>query len=206
MDSEHRRRSDAVRQAFLFSEVGILVRHWFEIDLDDSHLEHGARVEVRLLTDQPRRGTESAAQRIVLDQPVWRADLFDRLDGTHGAFEAAHFHPYFEGVEPCKRHWSDQVRTAPWDWLADQLSDLAGIVTLAGRELRDPATESEQVRTASAEIVEAARRRAPTECRSKWQCHAWTRDAVTAVHVMLDRLATPNLLDRDRAARGLPAR
>jgi hypothetical protein len=189
-----------VQQAFLFGEVGIIVRHWFEIDLDDSHLEHGARVEVRLLTEQPRRGTESAAQRIVLDQPVWRADLFDRLGGTHGAFEAAHFHPYFEGVEPCERHWPDQVRTAPWDWLSHQLSDLAGLVTSAGRELRDPATESEQVRAASAEIVEAARRRAPTECRSKWQCHAWTRDAIAAVHVMLDRLAGPDLLDRDRAA------
>jgi hypothetical protein len=63
-----------VEHAFVFNEVAVLVRHWFEIDLIDSHLEHGARVELRLLIPQPRRGSESAAQKVVVDQPVWRAD------------------------------------------------------------------------------------------------------------------------------------
>jgi hypothetical protein len=36
IDSDHRGGIDAVQQAFLFGEVGILVRHWFEIDLDDA--------------------------------------------------------------------------------------------------------------------------------------------------------------------------
>jgi len=94
-------------------------------------MEHGARVEVRLVAPQPRRGTESAAQVITVDQPVWRADLFDRLDGTPGAFEAAHFHPHFVGVEPCPRHWAEQVKAAPWDWLHTSLSDVADIVVTA---------------------------------------------------------------------------
>jgi hypothetical protein len=193
-----------VQHAFVFNEVAVLVRHWFEIDLTDSHLEHGARVELRLLTPQPRRGSESAAQLVVVDRPVWRADLFDRLDGTPGAFEAAHYHPYFVGVEPCERHWEDAVKAAPWDWLEARLTDVAGIVAAAGAQLRDPAAENEQVRADAGAIVAAAQSRAATLCRSKQQCHDWTRDAEVAVHSMLGDLARPDLLDRDRVSPWLP--
>jgi len=194
-----------VEQVFVFNEVAVLVRHWFEIDLMDSHLEHGARVELRLLVPQPRRGSESASQKIVIDQPVWRADLFDRLDGTPGAFEAAHYHPYFVGVEPSERHWEDAVKSAPWDWLANRLTDIADTVTTAGMQLRDPATANEQVGAAAEAIVSAARSRAPMLCGSKQQCHEWARDAEAAVHTMLGDLRRPELLDRDRVSPWLPA-
>ena len=59
-----------MQHAFVFNEVAVLVRHWFEIDLNDSHMEHGARVEIRLLAPHPGRGSESAAQVIVVDQPA----------------------------------------------------------------------------------------------------------------------------------------
>ena len=57
------------------SGIAVIVRHWFEIDLDDSSMEHGARVELRELTAQPHRGSESAAQLITLDRPLWRASV-----------------------------------------------------------------------------------------------------------------------------------
>lgn len=187
-------------QAFVYNEVAVLVRHWFEIDLADSHMEHGARVELRLLDPQPRRGSESAAQRIALDQPVWRADLFDRVDGVAGGFEAAHYHPHFVGVEPCQRHWADEIKAAPWDWLERQLSDVAGVAAVAGARLRDPAAAAEHVRADVPEIVDAARGRAATRCRSKAQCFAWTRDVSSSVDVMLGALARPDLLDEDRVS------
>jgi hypothetical protein len=137
---------------------------------------------------------------ITIDQPVWRADLFDRLDGTPGAFQAAHFHPHFVGVEPCPRHWAEQVKAAPWDWLRSQLSDVADIVSTAGLELNDPITANEQVGAEVDAIVAAAQTRAATQCRSKQQCYAWTRDAQVSVHTMLDTLARPDLLDRDRVS------
>jgi hypothetical protein len=189
-----------VQLAFVFNEVAVLVRHWFEIDLADSHLEHGARVEIRLLVPQPRRGSESAAQQVVVDQPVWRADLFDRLDGTPGAFEVAHFHPYFEGVEPCERHWEEAVKATPWEWLEAGLTDVAGLVATAGMVLHDPATANKQVSADAAAMVDAARSRAPMRCGSAQQCYAWTRDAEGAVHAMLSSLERPDLLDRERVA------
>lgn len=187
-------------QVFVYNEVAVLVRHWFEIDLKDSHLEHGARIELRLLEPQPHRGTESASQRIVADQPVWRADLFDRIDGVPGGFEAAHFHPRFLGVEPSERNWADEVKAAPWEWLHGRLADIAGVAASAGATLRDPEVEREQVRADAAAIVAAAQSRAAAGCRSKEQCYAWTRDAEDAVHLMLGSLRRPELIDRDRVS------
>ncbi|HEX4251019.1 MAG TPA: hypothetical protein VH008_24345 [Pseudonocardia sp.] len=185
-------------QAFVFDEVAVLVRHWFEIDLADSHLEHGSRVELRLLGEEPRRGTESASQRFVIDQPVWRADLFDRLDAPIGGFDAAHFHPRFDGVEPSERHWANPVREAPWIWLGEQLSNVERLVEAAGLTLRRPGMDNVQVRVAAPQIVAAAQRQAPAECRSARQCYALTRDAAASVHLMLDSLARPELLDQER--------
>ncbi|MGH3392679.1 MAG: hypothetical protein ACRDOO_27755 [Actinomadura sp.] len=186
--------------AFVYPEVAILVRHWFEVSLKDSHLEHGTRVEVRLRDPQPQRGSVSAAQKIVADRPVWRADLFDRIDGRPGAFEAAHFHPRFVGVEPCKRTWADEVKDTPWEWLHERLSDIADVAATAGVPLRDPAAETERVRADAPAIVAVARSRAALECRSTEQCYAWTEDAAPIVRRMLDELAKPELLDEERAA------
>jgi hypothetical protein len=189
-----------VLQAFVYDEVAVLVRHWFEVGLSDSHLEHGTRVELRLRAPQPRRGTESAAQLIAVDRPVWRADLFDRLDGTPGGFDAAHFHPRFLGVEPCERNWADEIKKTPWEWLHRQLSDVAAIAATAGVELTDPETTGGQVRADAAAIVAAARSCAGAECHSAQQCFDRTRDAADAVRIMLDKLDRPELLDRDRVA------
>jgi hypothetical protein len=194
-----------VLHAFVYNETAILVRHWFEISLKDSHLEHGVRVELRLREPQPHRGTESAAQRIVADRPIWRADLFDRVDGRAGAFEAAHFHPRFTGVEPCERNWADEIKATPWDWLHDQLSDIGAVAAAAGVRLPDPAADTEQVRADAPEIVAVAQSRAAIQCGSTQQCYAWTQDAAPTVHLMLDLLKQPDLLDRDHVGPWLTA-
>ena len=54
------------------SRSAVIIRHWFEIDLDDASMEHGARIEIRELPAQPHRGSESASQLTVLDRVLWR--------------------------------------------------------------------------------------------------------------------------------------
>jgi hypothetical protein len=120
-----------VQRAFVFEKVAILVRTWHE---PMEPPERGARVEVRLLADEPWRGTRSAAQRVVIDQPVFRADLFDQVDGPVGNLRSAHFHPRFHGVEPCDRHWRDEIRADPTGWLATQLEDLRRLLEESGVE------------------------------------------------------------------------
>jgi hypothetical protein len=123
-----------MQHAFVFEKVAVLVRTWHE-PMDPP--ERGARVEVRLLAEEPRRGSPAAAQRVVIDQPVFRADLFDQVDGPPGNLRSAHFHPRFHGVEPCDRVWSDEIRADPTGWLAAQLGDLRRLVEQAGVEVGD---------------------------------------------------------------------
>jgi hypothetical protein len=123
-----------MQQAFVFEKVAVLVRTWSE-PMDPP--ERGARVEVRLLADEPWRGTRSAAQRVVIDQPVFRADLFDQVDSPPGNLRSAHFHPRFHGVEPCDRHWRDDIRTDPTGWLAAQLGDLRRLLEESGVDVTD---------------------------------------------------------------------
>jgi hypothetical protein len=115
--------------AFVFEKIAVLVGPWWE-PMDPP--ERGTRVEVRLQRDEPRRGSRSAAQRLVIDQPVFRADLFDQIGGPPGNLRSAHFHPRFLGVEPCDRHWSDAVNRDPLGWLAEQLGDLRQLCERAG--------------------------------------------------------------------------
>jgi hypothetical protein len=192
--------SGEVLHAFIYNDTAIVVRHWFEVGAADSHLEHGVRLELRLREPQPHRGSESAAQRIVADQPIWRADLFDRIDGETGSFNAAHFHPRFEGPEPCSRNWADEIKATPWDWLHGQLVDIAAVADLGGVELPDRVADAEQIRADAPEIVAVAQSRAANQCGSKEQCYAWTQDAAPIVHLMLDGLKQPELLDRDRVS------
>jgi hypothetical protein len=147
-----------MQQAFVFEKVAVLVREWQE---PMSPPERGARVEVRLLADEAWRGTRSAAQRVVIDQPVFRADLFDQADGPPGNLRSAHFHPRFHGVEPCDRHWRDEIRTDPTGWLAAQLGDLRGLLEESGVSAGDAPWldgDAAALRAAVPEIVAAVDR------------------------------------------------
>jgi hypothetical protein len=150
-----------VLHTFVYSRVAVLVRHWFEVGLDDGVLEHGARLELRRLEPQPHRGTESAAQRIVIDRPVWRADLFDRLDRPAGSFSAAHFHPRFDGDEPCDRVWRPEIKADPWAWATAALSDVAAVAAAGGVPPGEVDADADDIRDEASSIIDSARSLAP---------------------------------------------
>ena len=124
-------------QAFVFENVAVLVFPWHE---PGDPPERGARVEVRLRTAEPHRGSVSAAQRVVIDEPVFRADLFDQTTAPPGNLRSAHFHSHFDGVEPTDRLWPDGIKADPTGWLARELGDLAGVLARAGVDLPDVAS------------------------------------------------------------------
>lgn len=185
------------------SRTAVIIRHWFEIDLDDASMEHGVRVELRELAARPRRGSESAAQLVVVDRPLWRADLFDRVHEPPGTFGAAHYHPHFEGDEPCPRVWDTKLTTDPWGWLGEQFTEL-GSASTSGSWPVDPADRQELVRLA-ADVVSLAQPLAPDRCRSVGQCYELTQDAADAVRLMIQYLRQPELLDEERVAPWLSA-
>jgi hypothetical protein len=182
-----------VQHILALSHSAVLVRHWFEIDLDDASMEHGVRIELRALFPQPHRGSESAAQLITADRPLWRADLFDRLTDAPGSFGVAHYHPRFSGHEPGPRTWDPELTANPWRWLRDQI---AGLGAGPGRQAwpLEPGDAEELSGMADA-IVALARGLGPDRCHSAPECFALTRDARESVQLMIGYLRRPDLLD-----------
>jgi hypothetical protein len=187
-----------VQHILVLSRSAVIIRHWFEIDLDDASMEHGARIEIRELPPQPHRGSESAAQVTVVDRPLWRADLFDRLTDPPGSFGVAHYHPRFADNEPSGRHWDAALSADPWTWLGDQIASLGTAAGGAAWPL-DPDDAAELPSLAGA-VVETARQFGPDRCQSAAECFHLTRDVRDAVQLMVATMSTPERLDRDRAA------
>jgi hypothetical protein len=187
-----------VQHILALSGSAVTIRHWFEINLNDASMEHGARIEIRELTPHPRRGSESASQLTTVDRPLWRADLFDRLADPPGSFSAAHYHPQFKGNEPCPRSWDAALTADPWAWLGNQITSLGTAAGGAAWPL-DPEDAAELPGLAGA-VVSTAQQFGPSECRSAAECFQLTRDVEEAVQLMIATLRAPDRLDRDRAA------
>ena len=182
-----------MRHILTLSRSAVIVRHWFEIDLSDSSMEHGARIELRELPAQAHRGSESAAQVIALDRPLWRADLFDRLRDEAGSFGVAHYHPWFSGNEPCDRTWDPALAADPWRWLGDQFASLGAA---AGQDPwpLDP-EDARELPGLADQVVTLAQRFAPQRCGSAAECFRLTRDVRESVQLMIDSLEQPERLD-----------
>jgi hypothetical protein len=187
-----------VQHIIALSGAAIIVRHWFEIDLNDASMEHGARIELRELVPQPRRGTESAAQLVTADRPLWRADLFDRLTDPPGSFRVAHFHPAFDGVEPSPRNWDPLLSASPWEWLRATL-EKQGAVNGSPAWPIGP-DDAGELSGLAGDVAELARGLGPDRCTSAAQCYSLTRDARESVRLMISYLRRPDLLDTDRVA------
>ncbi|GAA4791083.1 hypothetical protein GCM10023200_27770 [Actinomycetospora chlora] len=179
-----------------FTRVAVVVRRWFEIS-PDAVTEHGARIELRLLTPQEHRGSESAAQRTVVDAAFWRADLFDRLDRPAGSFSAAHVHPFFDGDEPSDRVWSTDLTTDPWGWLAAQLDDVGARLEGAGLDPALAADDADDVRAAVPAIVAAARTFGPEHRMSRDEDFRLTKDAAERVRRMVALIPEGVAVDRE---------
>lgn len=190
--------------AFTFTRVAVLVRRWFEIG-PDTVMEHGARIELRLLEPQPHRGTESAAQRTVVDGVFWRADLFGRLDRPDAPWSAAHFHPRFHGVEPCDRVWSADLTADPWGWLATRLERFDELVRDAGVDPSAVTADAGDVRAFAGRIVATARSFGPDVPMTRDEDFALTRDAAHRVRLMLDLVPAGVPVDHDHLAPWLAA-
>jgi len=182
-----------VLHVLALSRCAVTIRHWFEVDLDDASMEHGARIEVRELRDHYHRGSESAAQLVTVDRTLWRADLFDRLADDAGSFAAAHYHPQFADNEPCSRVRDAGLTADPWGWLGDQITNL-GAGPGRGSWQIDPADAAELPGLAPA-VVATARQFSPTLCGSAEECFRLTRDVRGAVRLMITGLRAPGRLD-----------
>jgi hypothetical protein len=182
-----------------FTRVAVTVRRWFEMGAS-AEMEHGVRVELALLSPQEHRGTESAAQRTVVDQPFWRADIFGRLDRPEAPYGAAHYHPRFDGVEPCDREWSASLTADPFGWLAAQLGRLEDLLAGAGLDPGLAVDDGGDLREQAARIVAVAQSLGPEVPLTRDEEFRLTRDAAERVRRMHDIVVDPARIDHEYLA------
>jgi hypothetical protein len=145
--------------AWGFERIGVIAGDLYFVDPNPSPgqegAERGVRLEVRLLGRPPLTGSIYSAQPIVIDQPVWRADLLETVAGPPGSHDRTHHHPRFRGWEPSPRQFDPDFSGEPISWLADRLAHLPEL--LAGAEIDTSevgADDARQLAAASSEIAD----------------------------------------------------
>jgi len=118
--------------------------------------ERGIRVEMRILEPQPHRGTIYAAQPIVADQAVWRADFLESVDRGPGSKDRMHYHPAMADSEPGRRVFARDLTADPMTWLEGQLADPEALLTAAGISAEPHKPAADALRAALPEIIGAA--------------------------------------------------
>ncbi len=142
-----------------FERVSVVMGDLYFVDPDplpgQEGAERGVRLEVRLVEPGELKGSIYSARPIVVDRPVWRADLLESVTGPAGSLDRAHHHPAFRGWEPGPRSFVDGLSARPLEWVAARLSDLDGLLEQAGMAAADVGTDdSEALRQAVPEIVD----------------------------------------------------
>jgi hypothetical protein len=125
-----------VLYAFGFERIGVLVSDLYFVDPrplpGQEGAERGVRLEVRMLSQGELKGSIYSARPIEVGEPVWRADLLEAADGPPGSLNRAHHHPRFDGWNPGRRVFDENLSAAPVEWLGEQLSDLRAMLERAG--------------------------------------------------------------------------
>jgi hypothetical protein len=122
--------------AFGFDRIGVVVSDLYFLDPSPGEgqegAERGVRLEVRMLDPGEPMGSIYAARPITVDRPIWRGDLLESVAGPPGSFDRTHHHPAFDGWEPGRRVFVQELSADPLTWVAARLSDLDGLLAEAG--------------------------------------------------------------------------
>src|SRR5690606_35995622 len=126
------RESGAMLQIFAFESIEVLACDlWFEDpepQPGSEGAERGVRIELRRIRAGELRGSRYSAVPITIDEPIWRADLFELADGPPGTFDRTHHHPRFHGWEPSRRRFEPELSASPVEWVGERLGDLPALL------------------------------------------------------------------------------
>lgn len=148
---------------FGFDRLGVAVGDLYFVDpapdRGQEGAEHGVRLELRVIKRGAAKETIYSAYPIAVEDPVWRADFLESVDGRSGSFDRTHHHPEFTGWDPGARVFTRELSTDPLEWLAGKLADLDGVLTEAGFPTHTAGPDdAAELRRAAPEIVAATGR------------------------------------------------
>lgn len=148
---------------FGFERVGVVVGDLYFVNpapaAGQEGAERGVRLEVRLLERGDPGGGIYSAWPIVVERPVWRADLLETVDGPPGSFDRTHHHPEFQGWDPGSRHFDEALSADPLGWVGARLGELDHLLAGAGVAAGEvPEADATALREAVPEILDAVGR------------------------------------------------
>jgi hypothetical protein len=153
--------SSDVMYVFGFERLGVVVSDLYFLDPNpgpgQEGPERGVRMEIRFLEQQEQEGTIYASRPIVVDRPLWRADLLESV-ANPGSLDRAHHHPSMQGWEPGSRRFEPELSADPMSFVARQLEHTEELVEQAGLDPDDFSRDAAQIRDSSPEIIETVRR------------------------------------------------
>jgi hypothetical protein len=145
---------------FGFNRIGVVLSDLYFVDPNpgpgQEGPEQGVRLEVRWLSQAQPEGSIYASRPIVVDHPLWRADLLESVSHP-GSLDRAHHHPKMRGWEPGDRQFEPELTADPVVWVAKRLADFRAVMESAGVDDIDD-DELEQLRGAEPEITATIRR------------------------------------------------
>src|SRR5579875_3804233 len=149
--------------AFSFEKVAVVVGDLYFVDPHpgpgQEGPERGVRLEARMLVREELRGSVYSATPILVERPVWRADLLETVAGPPGSYDRTHHHPRFVGWEPGRRQYDAGMSADPVTFVGDRLSDLPGLLEGAQLDASCAGPEdASRLREAVPEILETLRR------------------------------------------------
>ncbi|SFR28728.1 hypothetical protein SAMN04488564_11536 [Lentzea waywayandensis] len=146
---------------FGFDKVCVVLGDLYFVDPDplkgQEGAERGVRLELRVIQRGELKESIYASTPIEVDQPIWRADFLEDVDGK--PFDRTHHHPVFTGWDPGDRVFERALSADPLAWLESKLSNLGELLTSAQFPLDTAGPDDEaELRRAAPEIVDATRR------------------------------------------------
>jgi hypothetical protein len=150
-----------VLYVFGFERIAVVLGDLYFVDPDpmpgQDTAEHGVRLELRVIQRGPLRDSIYASTPIEVNQPIWRVDLLEDVDGQ--PFDRTHHHPVFTGWDPGDRVFDRELSAQPLQWLGERLADLDGVLAMVGFPADTAAPgDASELRGAAQEIVEATGR------------------------------------------------
>ena len=146
-----------MRSAVILGDLAVTTEYWEETQADGTR-ETGCRVQLRLVRTVPAPVPPPVPRRDAvewhIERPIWRADLFTEVGGK-APYDAAHYHPTFDGLTPCERVSDSRIQPDPLGWITARLADIPAMLHEAGHAERISDLDMADVRQAMPAIVAA---------------------------------------------------
>jgi hypothetical protein len=141
-----------------FDRVGVVMSDLYFVDpaLDqgEAGAERGVRLELRMFERDDLKGSVYSAVPIRVDRPIWRVDLLETAESEPGSLNRAHHHPRFEGWEPGRRVFVEELSASPLTWTRDRFAAIDGVLADARVDASDlGAGDVEGLRAAGPAVV-----------------------------------------------------